>query len=222
VGGSLLDGCGGAGVANDEREQLRREAEPLRVLIANQLSERLDTVTRAVHSLGHDVVARELEVSEVGDMTRRERPDVALVGLGESSAHALELIEQIVHEASCPVIALLDAKDPAFVNEAAKRGIFAYLVDGETEELQAALDIVLRRFAEYHNLEGAFGRRAMIERAKGILMAIHGIDEQQAFELLRAHSQRNGRKLIDLAEAVVESHRLLAPNLETARRRPGP
>jgi AmiR/NasT family two-component response regulator len=69
---------------------------------------------------------------------------------------------------------------------------------------------VLRRFAEYHNLEGAFGRRAMIERAKGILMAIHGVDEQQAFEMLRSHSQHNGRKLVDLAEAVVHSHRLLA------------
>ena len=53
-------------------------------------------------------------------------------------------------------------------------------------------------------------RRAMIERAKGILMATHAIDEQEAFERLRSHSQHNGRKLIDIAEAVVESHRLLA------------
>jgi AmiR/NasT family two-component response regulator len=114
-----------------------------------------------------------------------------------------------VHEAACPVIALLEHADPDFVNEAAKRGIFAYVTDSDPEQLQSALDIVLRRFAEYHNLEGAFGRRAMIERAKGILMAIHGIDEQQAFEMLRSHSQHNGRKLVDLAEAVVYSHRLL-------------
>jgi AmiR/NasT family two-component response regulator len=57
----------------------------------------------------------------------------------------------------------------------------------------------------------------MIERAKGILMAIHGVDEQEAFEILRSHSQHNGRKLIDLAEAVVESHRLLAPKLEAPK-----
>jgi two-component system, response regulator / RNA-binding antiterminator len=204
-------------MANGEREQLRSETEHLRVLIANQRPERLELVTQAVQALGHDVVARELEVTEVGEVTRRERPDVALVGLGESSEHALELIERIVHEAACPVIALLDAKDPAFVNEAAKRGIFAYLTDGDPEDLQSALEIVLRRFAEYHNLEGAFGRRAMIERAKGILMAIHGVDEQEAFEILRSHSQHNGRKLIDLAEAVVESHRLLAPKLEAPK-----
>ena len=196
--------------SRNSHSPLSNELQHLRVLIANQRPERLELVTKVVQALGHQVVARELEVEEVGEVTRRERPDVALVGLGESSEHALELIGKIVHEAACPVIALLEQADSEFVNEAAKRGIFAYLTDGDPEQLQSALDIVLRRFAEYHNLEGAFGRRAMIERAKGILMAIHGVDEQQAFEMLRSHSQHNGRKLVDLAEAVVHSHRLLA------------
>lgn len=125
--------------------------------------------------------------------------------------NTLELIEQIVRNAACPVILVLDARDQDFVNEAAKRGVFAYIVDGDMNELQSALDIVLRRFAEFHNLEGAFGRRAVIERAKGILMAVHGFDEQQAFELLRSYSQHDGRKLVDIAEAVTNSHRLLFP-----------
>jgi AmiR/NasT family two-component response regulator len=50
----------------------------------------------------------------------------------------------------------------------------------------------------------------MIEQAKGILMATHGIDDQQAFQMLRTQSQQTGIKLLDLAEAVVHSHRLLA------------
>ena len=62
-------------------------------------------------------------------MTARERPDVALVGLGESSEHALEHISQIVHEAACPVIALLSAKDPSYVHEAAKRAVVRYLFE---------------------------------------------------------------------------------------------
>jgi AmiR/NasT family two-component response regulator len=134
---------------------------------------------------------------------------VALVGLGESSDHALELISQIVREAACPVIALLETTDSAFVDEAAKRGVFAYLVDGNPEQLQSALDIVLRRFAEYHSLEGAFGRRAVIERAKGILMERHGIDETKAFELLRNEARQGSRKVVDVADAVALSHRLL-------------
>ena len=188
-----------------------RAPEPLRVLIANERKERLHTTTGLVAAMGHEVIARSLEVSEVAAATAETMPDVALVGLGESSQHALDLISRIVQEAACPVIAILETSDPDFVNEAAKRGVFAYITDGHPDELQSAIDIVLRRFAEYHNLEGAFGRRALTERAKGILMERHGIDEREAFELLRSQSRRSGRKLILIAEAVATSHQLLSP-----------
>jgi AmiR/NasT family two-component response regulator len=186
-------------------------AEHLRVLIANERADRLERVATIVAALGHEVIARELEVTEVGQVTREERPDVALVGLGSSSDHALELISRIVYEAACPVITLLEARDSTFVHEAAKRGVFAYITDTDPERLAGAIDIVLLRFAEFHNLQGAFGRRATIEQAKGILMARHSIDQERAFEMLRTHSQHNGRKLVDVAEAIVDSHLLLLP-----------
>ena len=68
---------------------------------------------------------------------------------------------------------------------------------------------MLRRFAEYHDLEGAFGRRALTERAKGILMERHSIDDARAFEMLREQLAPGNRKLVDVAAAVVDSHRLL-------------
>ena len=187
------------------------ESQHLRVLIANERRDRLELLAQVVIGLGHDVIAREIYVKEVGPVTARENPDVALVGLGESSLHALELISEIVREASCPVIAILHADDPAYVHEAAKRGVFAYIIDGTPEELQSAIDITLQRFAEYQSLQGAFGRRALIEQAKGILMSRHSINAERAFEMLRDHSQHNGRKLSDVAAAVVESHLLLLP-----------
>jgi AmiR/NasT family two-component response regulator len=189
----------------------------LRVLIANEKRERLAVLAQVVGGLGHDVVAREIYVSEVAASTAREQPDVALVGLGLSSEHALELIGEIVREASCPVIALLHASDPAYVHEAAKRGIFAYILHDDPDELASAIDITLQRFAEYHNLQGAFGRRARIEQAKGILMARNSIDEDGAFKMLRDHSQRTGRKLADLADAIVQSHLLLLPQQANGR-----
>jgi response regulator NasT len=178
-------------------------------LIANERRDRLELLAQVVAGLGHEVIAREIDVREVGAVTAREHPDVALVGLGLSSEHALELIAEIVHKSTCPVIALLSARDPAYIREAAKRGVFAYIVDADAEELQSAIDITLQRFAEYHNLQGAFGRRAVTEQAKGILMARHSIDQESAFEMLRSHSQQNGRKVVDLAEAIVDSHLLL-------------
>lgn len=187
------------------------EIARLRVLIANERRDRLELLAQVVTELGHEVIAREVDVREVGPVTAQEHPDVALVGLGLSSEHALDLISEIVHEASCPVIALLSAKDPAYVREAARRGVFAYIVDTTPEELQSAIEITLHRFSEYHNLQGAFGRRALIEQAKGILMARHGINADKAFEMLRDHSQHNGQKLADVAAAVVDSHQLVMP-----------
>ena len=189
------------------------ETRHLRVLIANERRDRLELLAQVVAGLGHEVIAREINVKEVGSVTARERPDVALVGLGLSSEHALELISEIVREASCPVIALLSAKDPSYVHEAAKRGVFAYIVDSTPDELQSAIDITLQRFTEYQSLQGAFGRRALIEQAKGILMARHAINADRAFELLRGHSQHNGHKLVDVAQAIVDSHLLLLPSL---------
>jgi response regulator NasT len=186
-------------------------APSLRILIANERRDRLELLAAVVTGLGHEVVARVVDVHEVASVTAREQPDVALVGLGLSSEHALALINEIVHGAACPVIALLAVTDPAYVREAAKRGVFAYIVDTTPEELQSAIDITLQRFNEYRNLRGAFGRRAVIEQAKGILMALHSVDADRAFELLREHSQHNGHKLADVAAAVVESHGLLVP-----------
>ena len=186
-----------------------RETEHLRVLIANERKDRLALVAPIVAALGHEVIAREIEVEDVGAVTARERPDVALVGLGESSEHALDLIDRIVREAACPVIVLIHARDPDFVREASKRGVFAHIGDADVEDWQSSIDIVLRRFAEYHDLEGAFGRRALTERAKGILMERHSVDEANAFKMLREHSRTANRKLVDVATAVVDGHRLL-------------
>ncbi len=190
-------------------DPLTDSTDHLRVLIANERKDRLALVAAAVVAIGHEVIAREIDVEDVGTATARERPDVALVGLGESSEHALELIDKIVREAACPVIVLLHTHDPAFLGEASKRGVFAHISDDDVEDWQSSIDIVLRRFAEYHNLQGAFGRRALIERAKGILMERHSIDEDSAFAMLRDRARTDNRKLIDLATAVVDGHRLL-------------
>jgi AmiR/NasT family two-component response regulator len=191
------------------KEASRPDTEHLRVLIANEPTDRLALVASIVIGLGHEVIAREIDVNDVGPVTARERPDVALVGVGESSAHALRLIDRIVREAACPVIVLLHARDPAFVREASKRGVFAHISAADVDDWQSSIDIVLRRFAEFQELEGAFGRRALTERAKGILMERHAIDEASAFEMLREQSRTDNRKLVDLAAAVVDGYRLL-------------
>jgi AmiR/NasT family two-component response regulator len=181
----------------------------LRVLVADESEDRLGMISTIVASLGHEVIARAIAVNEVADLSHRDHPDVALVGLDQSSAHALELIERIAKEATCPAIVILHEPDPAFLQEAARRGVFAYVTDQDPGGWQNTIEIVLHRFAEYHSLKGAFGRRALIEQAKGILMERHSTDAATAFAMLRNQARSTNRKLIDIAAAVVEGHPLL-------------
>jgi AmiR/NasT family two-component response regulator len=182
----------------------------LRVLVADGTAERLREVTGVVVSLGHEVVGSGASLETVGQETAAELPDVALVIVGERSDRALDLIQSIVRESACPVIAILDVQDRAFVDRAARLGIFSFIVHvDDPQEMQSAMDVSLQRFAEYHALEGAFGRRAVTERAKGILMERHSVDEPAAFDMLREHSRSTNRKLVDIASAVVDGHALL-------------
>jgi AmiR/NasT family two-component response regulator len=189
----------------------RRKSEPLRVLLANERVEHLEQMALVVTRLGHAVIARETNIAAVAALTEQGIFDVAIVGVGEDTEHALDLIGQIVREADCPVIAVLDVEDPIFIHHAAKRGVFAYLTtNGQgDDQFESAIDVVLARFAEFHALEGAFGRRALTERAKGILMERHSIEEDVAFLMLRDQSRKSNRKLIEVAQSVVEAHALL-------------
>ena len=186
-------------------------APPLRVLLANERSEHLEQIADVITRLGHVVTAHETDIAAVAARTEVGIFDVAIVGVGEGTEHALDLIGRIVREANCPVITILNSEDAAFIHQAAKRGVFAYITASQTseEQLASAIDVVLARFAEFHNLGGAFGRRALTERAKGILMERHSIDEDVAFLLLRDQSRKTNRKLIDVAQAIVDARALL-------------
>jgi response regulator NasT len=187
-------------------------AEHLRVVIANERQDRLAVVAPLVASLGHEVIAHEVGADKVAQMTHELRPDVALVGVGRDSAHAFALIERIVKESTCPVIAILHEADDDFVKRAAMVGVFAYIVDDDPSTWQNMIEIVLRRFLEYRSLEGAFARRAVIERAKGILMERHAAREAAAFALMRDEARSSNRSVVDIANAVLEGHPLLPPH----------
>jgi AmiR/NasT family two-component response regulator len=183
------------------------EAEPrnLRVLVADERQIYLEPVGAAVEHLGHHVISHEVEIAKVGAATLERRPDIAIVALHEDTHHALELISEIVHESTCPVMVLVEGARREFVAEAAERGVFAHLDSIDPDELQGAIDIALQRYREFKRLQQAFDRRARIERAKGVLMERHGIGDREAFERLRREARSSRRRLTDVVEEVLSS-----------------
>ena len=189
---------------------------PLRVLIANEDRTQLEALAAVLNELGHEVAAHAISLAEAAQVIADEDPAIAIVALHRDREHALGLIDEIVEYASGPVIAVIEAEDPDFVRRAADRGIYAYAQPLTPTAVQGAIEVAVRRRAEAEQLEervdqleSALERRALIERAKGILMERHGVDDRAAFELLRDHARSHNRKVVDVARAVAEGHPLL-------------
>jgi AmiR/NasT family two-component response regulator len=182
----------------------------LRVLVANEDGGRLEEMSDVARSLGAEVVARDISVAEVAESARELLPDVAIVGLHDNhTGHALAMIGEIVGEGICPVIAVTNGANPTFARDAAAAGIFAYTSNFDASALSGAIEVAMRRFGQAEQLEGALARRAVIERAKGVLMERYSVDERGAFEMLRDQSRKSGTKLIDISNSLLQSHALM-------------
>jgi AmiR/NasT family two-component response regulator len=188
----------------------------LRVLIADEDESALRRLHEVLAVLGHEVTPYAVSVREAVELIAKEDPQVAIVVVHTDDEHALALIGEAVEFASGPVIAQLPDADVDFLSRAAERGISAYVESMDPESVQGAIEVAVRRYREARQLhekvdqlEGALERRAVIERAKGILMERHGVGERDAFELLRDHARTTGRRVVEVAQAVLEGHALL-------------
>jgi AmiR/NasT family two-component response regulator len=174
--------------------------ESLRVLVADEDKQQLEPVGDALEELGHEVIALAVSARETARATHEHRPDLAIVALHEDKEHALELIEQIVDEATCPVCLLAGDPSREFLSHAARRGIFAHLDSTDKTELAGGIDIAVERYRQFRDLLGAFDRRARIERAKGLLMERHGIGPDEAFERLRGQARDSRRSIMSVVD----------------------
>jgi AmiR/NasT family two-component response regulator len=188
----------------------------LRVLLADEDEEALERLARVLGDLGHDVTHFAVSVQEAADLIVREDPDLAIVVVHQDDEHALALVGEAVELASGPVLAQMRGGDVDFIARAAERGISAYLESPDPQNVQAAIEVAVRRYREASRLnekvgqlESALQRRAVIERAKGILMERHGIDEHTAFQRLRDHARSTNRRVIEVAQGVLDGHALL-------------
>jgi response regulator NasT len=188
----------------------------LRVLIADEDKHSLNQLGSVLEDLGHEVTPYAVSVAEAIELISTEDPDLAIVVVHKDDEHALALIQETVEYASGPVIAQTRDGDVEFVTRAAERGISAWIESNAPEVVQGAIEVALRRYEEatqlqvkVDQLESALARRAVIERAKGIMMERHGLDERAAFELMRDHARGQSRRVVDVALSVVDGHALL-------------
>lgn len=188
---------------------MKAPATGLRVLAADEDPQALRRTAQLLEALGHEVTACTASVEEACELIASDEPDAAVVVVHRDADHALDLIDELSEALSGPVVAILPEADAGFAEAAAKRGLDALTSEPTPDGLQAAIEVAMRRCADRTDLsrtvgqlEHALERRAVIERAKGVLMERHGLDERAAFERLRGQARRRSVTVVELAREI--------------------
>ena len=151
------------------------------------------------------------------DQIYRIDPDVILIDLENPSRDVIEQMFQVSRIVKRPIAMFVDQSDRNTIAAAVDAGVSAYIVDGlKKERVKHILDLCISRFNAFSRLQDELSRaksaleaRKIIDRAKGILMQVKGLSEEQAYALLRTTAMNEKRKITDVAQAVITAAELL-------------
>ena len=144
-------------------------------------------------------------------------PEVVLIDLENPSRDVLEEYFAVARVLARPIAMFVDQSDAETIAAAVDAGVSAYVVDGLTKSrIKPILDVAVRRFQAFSRLQSelreatsALADRAIIDRAKAIMMAKRGLDEPAAYAALRSHAMRTNRRIAEIAQAIVTAETLL-------------
>jgi len=144
-------------------------------------------------------------------------PDVIVFDLENPSRDILEQMFQVSRAVRRPVAMFVDQSDAASIQASVDAGVSAYIVDGlKKERLKPILDLCISRFNAFAKLQDELDRaksaledRKVIERAKGILMKLKGLTEDEAYVLLRSTAMREKKKIGEIAQSILTASELL-------------
>jgi two-component system, response regulator / RNA-binding antiterminator len=144
-------------------------------------------------------------------------PDVILMDLGNPQRDELEELFAVSRALARPVAMFVDQSDDAAMEAAIDAGVSAYVVDGlKAERIQPIVHLAIKRFNAFARLkvELAEARTALAERnavdaAKALLMKRRGLDEPAAYAALRKAAMDSGRRMADVADALLTAEKLM-------------
>ncbi len=191
---------------------------PLTIVVVEEDRDRAVAVVDALKD------STECEVHVIGNVSGLARkiaahqPDVVLIDIDNPTRDMLEELTLASGPLDRPVAMFVSSAARGLTRAAIEAGVSAYVVDGlRPERLQAVMDAAIARFqmirqmrTELAETRRALEERKVIDRAKGLIMKSKGISEDKAYELLRRAAMDQGRRVADVAEALVTSAGLLS------------
>ena len=192
-------------------------SQSLKILVVEPDAAKAQEITDALQVNGWSdvtVIGSNVELAPILDL---QDPDLILIDLANPDRDTLEHLSLMSNAKSRPVAMFVDRTDDAMTKAAIAAGVSAYVVNGlDKDRIKPVLETAIARFHVFQKMQTeldaakrALTDRKMIEKAKGLLMRARGISEDEAYNLLRKTAMSQGRKLSDVAGALVTSADLL-------------
>ena len=187
-----------------------------RIIIADDESLiRLDLREMLAH-LGYEVIAEAGDGRSAVALARKLRPDLLVMDIKMPDLDGISAAEELTRERIAPVVLLTAYSDQGLVERAREAGVVGYVVKPFREaELMPVIELSRARFDEFTQLEREVGSlkdaletRKVVERAKGILMEVHGLREAEAFHRIRKTSMDARKSMKEVAEAILLAHEM--------------
>ena len=189
----------------------------MRILVIDENPERSELVRASLIDAGHSIVG---SIRPDHDMRARIdalQPDLIIVDMDSPQRDFLEDLFRINRETPRPIAMFVAEGEPAMIAEAVEAGVSIYAVDGLSPKLaRSVMQLAMAQFAKFRDLEAelaksrtALADRRRIEKAKGLLMALKGLNEDQAYKALRKMAMDRNMRLADVADTVVAMESLL-------------
>jgi two-component system, response regulator PdtaR len=192
------------------------DARRTRIVIADDESIIRMDLREILTQLGYDVVGEAADGRAAVELTEKLRPDLVILDIKMPGIDGIDAAEQISSTGIAPVVLLTAYSEQSLVGRAKQAGVTGYLVKPFREsELMPAVELALARFrnlqelqSEVGDLKEALESRKLVERAKGILMEVHGLSESEAFNRIRRTSMDTRKSMREVAEAILLTHQV--------------
>lgn len=195
----------------------KNTTSPTRVLIAEDNSKTRLFLKSQLELLGFDVVAAVSNGKDAVKLAGEIKPDLVIMDVKMPEMDGIEAAKTISSKGPVPIILITGLSSDEMAVKAIESGVFAYLVKPVTKkQLEPAIKLALARYEEFKSLKvevvdlkDAIETRKLVERAKGILMKRCNISEEDAFKLLQSHSQKENKKMREIADNIVTASKLI-------------
>jgi len=199
------------------KKETESGSKGFKVVIAEDNPTSRRCLKNQLESLGHDVIGVAKTGPEVVEMASALAPAFIVMDIAMPGMDGISAAKKITEKKSVPIIIVSGHSSDELTAGAVEAGVFAYLVKPITKkELLPAIKLAFARFNEFKNLkdemEGlseALETRKLVERAKGILMKRCTVSEDEAFKLLQSYSQKENKKLKDIAEMIISASSII-------------